>query len=46
MVDVLGEECEGWWKGAVVGEKKKGVFPNNFVELLPKISTEAASYSG
>lgn len=46
MVDVLGEECEGWWKGVVVGEKKEGVFPDNFVELLPKISTDATSFPG
>ena len=47
MVDVLGEECEGWWKGVVVGQKKKeGVFPDNFVELLPKITTDAASFPG
>jgi len=46
MVDVLGEECEGWWKGTVVGKKREGVFPNNFVELLPKISIETASSPG
>ena len=41
IVDVLGEECDGWWKGVLVEETKlkegkEGVFPDNFVELLPQ----------
>ena len=32
IVEVLGEEEDGWWSGALKG--KKGVFPNNFVEEI------------
>ena len=27
---------EGWWRGELDG--KEGIFPNNFVQLLPKVS--------
>ncbi len=35
VVTVLSRECEdaGWWMGEVDG--RKGVFPDNFVELIP-----------
>eukprot|EP00800_Vazella_pourtalesii_P018548 TRINITY_DN6004_c0_g1_i5.p1 TRINITY_DN6004_c0_g1~~TRINITY_DN6004_c0_g1_i5.p1 ORF type:complete len:405 (+),score=71.88 TRINITY_DN6004_c0_g1_i5:46-1260(+) len=34
VVDVLNKEhAEGWWEGRLNG--KSGVFPNNFVELIP-----------
>ncbi|KAK9875211.1 hypothetical protein WA026_006002 [Henosepilachna vigintioctopunctata] len=32
VIDVLGEEEEGWWKGVLKG--KIGVFPSNFVEEM------------
>ncbi|CAG9818225.1 unnamed protein product, partial [Phaedon cochleariae] len=32
IIDILGEEEEGWWRGTL-GEKK-GVFPSNFVEEI------------
>ena len=40
IVDVLGEEGDGWWKGVLLGERKQGVFPDNFVELLPQKPSE------
>ena len=32
VIDVLGEEEEGWWRGVLRG--KDGVFPSNFVERI------------
>lgn len=32
IVEVLGEEEDGWWSGTLKG--KTGVFPNNFVEEI------------
>ena len=32
IVDILGEEEPGWWKGQLAD--KVGVFPSNFVELI------------
>nr|XP_022919406.1 CD2-associated protein-like [Onthophagus taurus] len=32
VIDVLGEEEEGWWRGVLYG--KEGVFPSNFVEEI------------
>lgn len=32
IVDILGEEEEGWWRGILNG--KEGVFPSNFVEEI------------
>ena len=32
IVNVLGEEEAGWWKGRLAN--KTGVFPSNFVELI------------
>jgi hypothetical protein len=32
VIDVMGEEEEGWWKGRLKG--RVGVFPANFVKLL------------
>lgn len=32
IVDILGEEEEGWWRGVLNG--KEGVFPSNFVEEI------------
>ena len=32
IVNVLGEEETGWWKGQLAN--KTGVFPSNFVELI------------
>ena len=32
IVDVLGEEEDGWWKGKLAN--RTGVFPSNFVELI------------
>lgn len=33
LVDVLGEEEDGWWRGIL--NEKEGVFPSNFVEEVP-----------
>ncbi|XP_023022284.1 CIN85 and CD2AP related [Leptinotarsa decemlineata] len=33
IIDIIGEEEEGWWKGSLNG--KQGVFPSNFVEEIP-----------
>lgn len=33
VIDVLGEEEEGWWRGMLNG--KEGVFPSNFVVEIP-----------
>lgn len=36
IVDIIGEEEEGWWRGLLHG--KEGVFPSNFVEeIFPNI---------
>lgn len=36
IVDIIGEEEEGWWRGFLHG--KEGVFPSNFVEeIFPDI---------
>ena len=32
IVNVVGEEEAGWWKGQLAN--KTGVFPSNFVELI------------
>lgn len=32
IVDILGEEEEGWWRGILNG--REGVFPSNFVEEI------------
>lgn len=32
IIEVLGEEEEGWWRGVLHG--KIGVFPSNFVEEI------------
>lgn len=32
VIEVLGEEEEGWWRGVLNG--KVGVFPSNFVEEI------------
>lgn len=32
IIEVVGEEEEGWWKGRING--KVGVFPSNFVEEI------------
>lgn len=32
VIDIVGEEEEGWWKGALKG--KIGVFPSNFVKEI------------
>ena len=32
VVDILGEDEEGWWKGTLHGTT--GVFPSNFVEIF------------
>ncbi|KAL1513817.1 hypothetical protein ABEB36_003172 [Hypothenemus hampei] len=32
IIDILGEEEEGWWRGVLNG--KEGVFPSNFVEEI------------
>lgn len=32
IVEVIDEEEEGWWRGAVNG--RQGVFPSNFVEPI------------
>lgn len=32
IVDLIGEEEEGWWRGLLDG--KEGVFPSNFVEEI------------
>ena len=47
MVDVLGEVCDGWWRG-VLGDRE-GVFPNNFVELISqylKPTEPSANHTG
>lgn len=42
IVNVIGEEEEGWWRGILNG--KEGVFPSNFVEEQ-KISGAKANLS-
>ncbi|XP_018318563.1 SH3 domain-containing kinase-binding protein 1-like [Agrilus planipennis] len=42
VINILGEEEEGWWKGVLNG--KVGVFPSNFVqEITPSIPVSRAS---
>ncbi|XP_065057757.1 CD2-associated protein-like [Rhopilema esculentum] len=38
IVEILDQEEEGWWQGIYKG--KKGIFPSNFVEMIP-FETEA-----
>lgn len=38
IVDILGEEEPGWWKGQL-GDRI-GVFPSNFVEIMDKSEAE------
>ena len=40
IVDILGEEEPGWWKGQL--GNKIGVFPSNFVEIIDKSEVEQA----
>ncbi|KAI6646345.1 CD2-associated protein-like isoform X1 [Oopsacas minuta] len=40
IVDILNKEhAEGWWEGRLNG--KTGVFPNNFVELIPEAALKS-----
>jgi len=39
LVQITNTEEEGWWEGVLDG--KKGVFPNNFVEMLPASAAPA-----
>lgn len=41
IIDILGEEEEGWWRGLLNG--KNGVFPSNFVEEIAQIPSKSAS---
>lgn len=36
IINVVGEEEEGWWRGTLLG--KQGVFPSNFVEEIVQTS--------
>ncbi|XP_063911799.1 SH3 domain-containing kinase-binding protein 1-like isoform X2 [Zophobas morio] len=38
IIDILGEEEEGWWRGLLNG--KEGVFPSNFVEEIVPVPTK------
>ena len=42
VVHVLGKGEEGWWKGELEG--KEGVFPDNFVELIPLYEPSTLTY--
>jgi hypothetical protein len=41
IIDILGEEEEGWWRGILHG--KQGVFPSNFVEEIVPVPTKLTS---
>lgn len=43
IVDILGEEEEGWWRGILNG--KEGVFPSNFVEEINHDVTKHSSHN-
>lgn len=43
IVEILGEEEEGWWRGKLNG--KEGVFPSNFVELVEEEESSPPPYS-
>lgn len=34
IVEVIGKEKEGWWRGSVNG--KEGIFPVNKIQLIPE----------
>ncbi|XP_044259220.1 SH3 domain-containing kinase-binding protein 1 isoform X2 [Tribolium madens] len=38
VIDILGEEEEGWWRGILNG--KEGVFPSNFVEEIVPLASK------
>nr|XP_008201197.1 PREDICTED: SH3 domain-containing kinase-binding protein 1 isoform X1 [Tribolium castaneum] len=38
IIDILGEEEEGWWRGVLNG--KEGVFPSNFVEEIAPLASK------
>lgn len=38
IIDILGEEEEGWWRGILNG--KQGVFPSNFVEEIAPLASK------
>ena len=41
VVEILGEEEEGWWRGRING--RDGVFPSNFVESIEQSDSTASS---
>jgi len=41
IIEVLGEVEEGWWRGKLKG--RVGVFPSNFVEVIPNPSPVSAN---
>ena len=41
VVEILGEEEEGWWRGRING--REGVFPSNFVESIEQSDSTASS---
>lgn len=42
-LDVIGEEEDGWWRGQI-GERT-GLFPSNFVEIIPEEATPTPASS-
>lgn len=40
IIEILGEEEEGWWRGKVKGKDKEGVFPTNYVKLIDATAAE------
>ncbi|RZC33779.1 SH3 domain-containing kinase-binding protein 1 [Asbolus verrucosus] len=41
IIDILGEEEEGWWRGVLHG--RQGVFPSNFVEEIVPVPSKITS---
>ncbi|KAF2069154.1 hypothetical protein CYY_009523 [Polysphondylium violaceum] len=40
---IILEQCQdGWWKGSDLDSKKTGIFPQNYVKLIPHLPTTSA----
>ncbi|BHF76723.1 hypothetical protein SprV_0501982200 [Sparganum proliferum] len=39
VIEVLGREDENWWHGRLTRSDKTGLFPANYVDIIPPLTT-------